>query len=76
MGDGIIPRPFYNINIERPVMAHPKRKTSKSVKNMRRSHLALKAVSLGTCPSCNAPKPYHRVCGSCGYYDKERSIAI
>jgi large subunit ribosomal protein L32 len=57
-------------------MAHPKRKTSKSVKNMRRSHLALTKVHLGTCPSCNAAKPSHRVCSACGFYDKERSIAI
>jgi large subunit ribosomal protein L32 len=57
-------------------MAHPKRKTSKSTKNERRSHLALKPVEVGVCPSCGAPKRSHRVCSSCGFYDKDRSVAV
>ena len=57
-------------------MAHPKRKTSKSRKNTRRSHLALSATGYGTCPSCSKPKRSHRVCGGCGYYDKERKVAV
>jgi large subunit ribosomal protein L32 len=57
-------------------MAHPKRKTSKSRKNTRRSHLALSAAGYGTCPSCSKPKRSHRVCGGCGYYDKERKVAV
>jgi large subunit ribosomal protein L32 len=57
-------------------MAHPKRKTSKSRKNTRRAHLALSAVSYGKCPSCGQPKRSHRACSGCGYYDKERKVAV
>lgn len=57
-------------------MAHPKRRTSKSVKNMRRSHLALEKAVVSVCPNCGAPKRSHRVCGSCGYYSKDLTIAV
>jgi large subunit ribosomal protein L32 len=49
-------------------MAVPKRKTSKSVRNMRRSHHALKARESIECPNCGEPKLSHHVCGSCGHY--------
>lgn len=57
-------------------MAHPKRRTSKSRKNTRRAHLALSANEYGTCPQCGQPKRSHRVCSGCGYYDKERKVAL
>jgi large subunit ribosomal protein L32 len=57
-------------------MAHPKRRTSKSVKNMRRSHHALEAPAFSSCPSCGQSKASHRVCSHCGYYDKDRSISV
>lgn len=50
-------------------MAVPKKKTSKSVRNMRRAHHALKAEGHIECPNCGAVKRPHHVCGSCGYYD-------
>ena len=49
-------------------MAVPKRRTSKSRKRMRRSHLAVKAVPTIRCSNCNAAVIPHRVCGNCGYY--------
>jgi large subunit ribosomal protein L32 len=49
-------------------MAVPKRKTSKSRKNMRRSHHALQPVSSGECSNCGSNKLPHHVCPSCGYY--------
>ncbi|MBI2339398.1 MAG: 50S ribosomal protein L32 [Deltaproteobacteria bacterium] len=53
-------------------MSIPKRRVSKSKRNMRRSHDALKAISLSVCPRCRLPKPAHRVCIHCGYYrDRE-----
>jgi large subunit ribosomal protein L32 len=49
-------------------MPHPKRRTSKSRKGMRRSHLALKEPQLNRCSHCGAPTRPHRVCDNCGYY--------
>jgi large subunit ribosomal protein L32 len=50
-------------------MAVPKKKTSKSRRNMRRSHHALKTVASIECPNCGEQKLPHHVCGSCGHYD-------
>lgn len=50
-------------------MPTPKKKTSRSVRNMRRSHDALKTTTVMSCPNCNTLKLPHRVCASCGYYD-------
>ena len=53
-------------------MAVPKRKTSPSRRNMRRSHHALTAAAHADCPNCGEPKRPHHVCGSCGHYaDRE-----
>ncbi len=49
-------------------MAVPKKKTSKSKRDMRRSHDSLKAPGISLCPQCNEPKQSHRVCTSCGSY--------
>ncbi|MFO7768582.1 MAG: 50S ribosomal protein L32 [bacterium] len=49
-------------------MAVPKRKSSVSRKNKRRSHHALKPANLSTCDHCGQPKLSHRACPSCGYY--------
>ncbi len=54
-------------------MAVPKRKTSKSRRNMRRSHHRLKAVNMVECSHCGELKRSHHVCGACGYY-KERQV--
>jgi len=49
-------------------MAVPKKKTSKSRKNMRRAHDFLTSPSVSVCPQCKAPKLPHRACPSCGTY--------
>ncbi len=49
-------------------MAVPKKKTSKSRKNMRRAHDFLTPPTISTCPQCKAPKLPHRACPSCGTY--------
>lgn len=49
-------------------MAVPKKKTSKSKRDMRRSHDSLSAPGISVCPQCKEPKQPHRVCGSCGTY--------
>ncbi len=54
-------------------MAVPKRKVSKSRRNMRRSHHALKPASYVECPNCGELKRPHHICESCGHY-KEREV--
>jgi len=57
-------------------MAVPKRKTSKSRRDKRRSHDALRAPATSTCPQCGAPKAPHRVCASCGTYKGRTVVAV
>ncbi len=53
-------------------MAVPKKKTSKSRRNMRRSHHALSAPTLVECSNCGELKRPHHVCSACGHYrDRE-----
>lgn len=56
-------------------MAVPKKKTSKSKKNMRRSHDAVSAPGISICPQCHEPKMPHRVCLSCGTYKGKEVIS-
>lgn len=49
-------------------MPVPKKRTSKSKRDMRRAHDGLKAVFGIVCPNCAAAVLRHRVCGQCGYY--------
>ncbi|MDR0832397.1 MAG: 50S ribosomal protein L32 [Bacillales bacterium] len=54
-------------------MAVPFRRTSKTRKNLRRSHLALTAPTLTTCSQCGKKIKPHTVC-SCGYYNGEKVL--
>ena len=54
-------------------MAVPKKKTSKSRRDQRRSHDALKATTLVECGNCGELKRPHHICSACGYY-KGREI--
>lgn len=54
----------------------PKRKTSKSKKNMRRSHDALAPPPLSECPQCHEIKMPHHICPTCGYYKNKEIIQI
>jgi large subunit ribosomal protein L32 len=56
-------------------MAVPKRKTSTSRRDMRRSHHALAPATYGECPNCGEPKQPHHVCAACGYYDGREVVA-
>lgn len=50
-------------------MAVPKQKTSKSRRNMRRSHLALKVnQAIEPCKNCGEAKLMHRACMKCGFF--------
>lgn len=54
-------------------MALPKHRQSRSKTRMRRSHDALTAPNISTCPECGEPKLPHRLCSGCGSY-KGRSV--
>lgn len=50
-------------------MAVPKRRTSRSKRNMRRAnHDKVVAVQLIACSNCGEPSVPHRACGACGFY--------
>jgi large subunit ribosomal protein L32 len=49
-------------------MAVPKRKTSKSRRDKRRTHFKLVVPSVQECPVCHQPKRPHTVCPTCGTY--------
>lgn len=49
-------------------MPVPKVRTSKSKRNLRRSHHALKPVGMSVCPNCDEVKHPHSVCEACGHY--------
>ena len=57
-------------------MAVPKKKVSKSRRNMRRSHHALTAASYAECANCGELKRPHHVCDACGYYDRREVIEV
>ena len=49
-------------------MAVPQKRTSKRVRNQRRSHHALKQPGVQPCSNCGSLIPPHRVCSQCGHY--------
>lgn len=57
-------------------MAVPKKKTTKSKRNMRRMHIYLKDPSLVACDKCKEKKLMHTVCGACGYYKGREIINV
>ncbi|MBW8310166.1 MAG: 50S ribosomal protein L32 [Candidatus Paracaedibacteraceae bacterium] len=56
-------------------MAVPKKKTSQSRRNMRRSHHALKPVNVNECSNCGSRKLPHHICPSCGHYNGRQVIS-
>ena len=57
-------------------MPVPKKKTSRSRRGMRRSHDALSAPAVATCPECGAAMAPHRVCLECGKFKGEEVITV
>jgi len=52
-------------------MANPKRKISRSKRDMRRANwfADMKQTQLSKCDHCGEPKLPHRACPGCGYYN-------
>lgn len=57
-------------------MAVPKRKTSPSRRNMRRSHDALKVVNTAECTNCGNVKLPHHLCDACGHYKGRQVLTL
>ena len=55
-------------------MAVPFRRTSKTKKRMRRTHLKKTANEMIACPNCGAMTRPHRACMECGYYKGKEVI--
>jgi len=55
-------------------MAVPKKKISKSKRNMRRAHDALGGSSYEECPNCGELKRPHHVCEACGFYNDREVV--
>jgi len=49
-------------------MAVPKRKTSTTRRDKRKTHYKLTAPATTKCSHCGQIKISHRVCNNCGYY--------
>lgn len=57
-------------------MAVPKKRTSSTKRNMRRSHHGRKALLLGRCPECKQPVQPHVTCANCGTYKGRKIIDV
>ena len=56
-------------------MAVPRKKVSRSKRDMRRAHHSLARVNLAECSNCGELKRPHHVCQACGYYNDREVIA-
>jgi large subunit ribosomal protein L32 len=56
-------------------MAVQQNRVTRSKRNMRRSHDALRAVNSVECQNCGEPKRPHHVCGACGHYAGREVVA-
>lgn len=58
-------------------MAVPKKRTSSSRRDKRRSqHDKITAPGLSPCSNCQQLVPSHRVCPACGHYKGRQLIAV
>ncbi len=57
-------------------MAVPFRRTSKTKKRMRRTHLKKTVGAVSTCPKCGAALRPHRACVKCGNYKNENVLEV
>ena len=57
-------------------MAVPFRRTSKTKKRMRRTHLKKEAPTVTICTKCGAALRPHRACTKCGNYKNENVLEV
>lgn len=57
-------------------MAVPKRKTTPSKRNMRRSHDSLTPASYQECSNCGELKRPHNLCAVCGHYNGREIVSV
>ncbi len=57
-------------------MAVPKKKKSKSKRDMRRSHHRVTLPNVSTCAQCHEPVLPHHVCPECGAYKGKTILKI
>ena len=58
------------------LFAVPFRRTSKTKKRMRRTHLKKEVGVITICPKCGEALRPHRACAKCGYYKNEDVLHI
>ncbi len=56
--------------------AVPFRRTSKTKKRMRRTHLKKEVSAIVKCPKCGANLKPHRACAKCGNYKGEVKLNV
>lgn len=57
-------------------MAVPKRKTSKSRRDKRRTHFKAQAPTTSTCSNCGEVTRPHNICPHCGHYNGKKVLEI
>ena len=57
-------------------MPVPKQRHTKSRRNRRRSHLAMKKRKLSHCPKCGEPVLAYHYCSNCGYYKNKEVVDV
>jgi large subunit ribosomal protein L32 len=57
-------------------MPLPKRKTSKSKRDKRRTHQKIAAPNLTQCPQCGGAQLPHHACPGCGTYKGRNVIEV
>jgi large subunit ribosomal protein L32 len=55
-------------------MSVPKKRRTKSSQGNRRSHHALKTITLNKCPKCGRAVKPHNICSFCGNYNGKEVI--
>ena len=58
------------------LFAVPFRRTSKTKKRMRRTHLKKEVGAISVCPKCGEALRPHRACAKCGFYKNEDALHL
>ncbi|HPR18585.1 MAG TPA: 50S ribosomal protein L32 [Candidatus Cloacimonadota bacterium] len=57
-------------------MPVPKRRTSKSRRDKRRTHDKAVMPAVSTCSNCGEAVKPHNICGKCGHYNGKKVLEI